>query len=86
MNAYFSREFIKNYKKLKEDRRKLIDKAIDEIINNPECGKPLQYALKGLRSYRIENMRVIYRIEKDGIYFVTFGLRRNIYELLKKKY
>ena len=86
MNAYFSKEFTKIYKKLKEDRKRLIDRAIDDIMENPDCGKPLKYALKGLRSYRIENMRVIYRIEKDSIYFVTFGLRKNIYELLKKKY
>ena len=86
MNIYFTKEFTKNYKKLKSDERELIDKAVDEIIANPDCGKPLRYSLKGLRSYRTGNMRVIYRIEGEDLYFVTFGARKNIYKELQRKY
>ncbi len=85
MNVYFTKEFTDNYKKLKDYMKERIDKAIDEIISNPECGKVLRYALKGLRSYRIGNMRIIYKIEDDNLYFITFGHRKKIYDDLRRR-
>ncbi|MCD6276568.1 MAG: type II toxin-antitoxin system RelE/ParE family toxin [Thermoplasmata archaeon] len=84
MKVYFSREFLQRYKKLKAGERNIIDEVIETIVKNPDAGKPLRYSLKGLRSYRSGKMRVIYQVEKDKIYFITFGLRKNIYENLKK--
>ncbi len=85
MNVYFTKEFTDNYKKLKDYMKERIDKAIDEIISNPECGKVLHYALKGLRSYRTGNMRIIYKIEGDNLYFITFGHRKKIYDDLRRR-
>ncbi len=86
MNIYFTKEFTKIYKKLKSDEKGLIDKAVNEIVTNPNYGKPLRYSLKGLRSYRVGDIRVIYRIEGENLYFVTFGTRKNIYKDLQRKY
>ncbi len=63
MSVYFTSEFIKNFKKLKGKIREEIENAIDDIAENPEIGKPLRYSLKGLKSHRVENMRIIYTIE-----------------------
>jgi len=85
MNVYFTGEFVKNYKKLRGNRKGEVDRAIEDITANPKIGKPLRYSLKGLRSYRVGNLRIIYTIEGEDIYFITFGDRKKIYEDLKKK-
>jgi len=54
--------------------------ALQDILEDPTCGKPLKEELKGLRSYRLKRFRVIYRISGDAIDIVAIGPRRIIYE------
>ncbi len=84
MKVEFSKEFMERLKKLKKWDKKELEKAVDEIIEDPEAGKPLRHSLKGLRSYRKGDIRVIYSIEKDAIFFVTFGHRKKVYRDLKR--
>jgi len=70
--------------------KKKIRAALLQIMNDPHTGKALKDELKGLWSYRIKRIRIIYRF--SGKYFIdiiAIGPRRNIYEetyrLLKKK-
>ena len=70
--------------------KKKIRAALFEITNDPHTGKALKDELKGLWSYRIRRIRIIYKFsEKNFIDIITIGPRRNIYEetyrLLKKK-
>ena len=55
--------------------------ALEEIVRQPECGKPLQAELAGLRSFRLGRFRVLYRMHAAGsIEIVAFGPRDRIYE------
>lgn len=63
--------------------------AIDALHEDPHRGKPLQFTLKGLHSWRTGDWRIVYRIdgERIEILIVTVGHRREVYtrvrELLK---
>ena len=70
--------------------KKKIKAALQEITDAPHTGKALKDELKGLWSYRIKRIRIIYRFtSKKYIDIIAIGPRKNIYEetykLLKKK-
>ena len=61
-----------------------IKQAIEtKLSSHPkEFGKPLRYSLKGARSLRVGDYRVIYTIEPgDVILIVKIGHRREVYEI-----
>jgi addiction module RelE/StbE family toxin len=63
--------------------RDQIKKAIENrLISHPiEFGKPLRYSLKGARSLRVNDWRVIYKIEPpDLVLIVKIGHRKEVYE------
>ncbi len=80
MEARFSDEFQKRFRKFNKDAREKILKAVNRIKENPMKGKPLRYNLKGLFSERLEKYRIIYEIEKNIIFFVTIRHRKEVYE------
>lgn len=63
-----------------------IRQAINSLIDDPLSGHSLHFELAGLRSFRIRNHRIIYRIDEDtatlDILFV--GARRDVYEQLRE--
>ncbi len=67
-------------------RRKVL-KALDLLATHPERGKPLQLDLKGLRSWRTGDFRIVYRIIADRIeiLIIALGHRREIYDQLRRK-
>jgi mRNA interferase RelE/StbE len=42
--------------------KKKVRVARDSILSNPYCGKALKDELAGLRSFRVDRVRIIYRI------------------------
>jgi mRNA-degrading endonuclease RelE of RelBE toxin-antitoxin system len=54
--------------------------ALKTIANDPHCGKTLRDELAGLKSYRIGNSRIIYRVISSTVQIVALGPRANIYE------
>ena len=54
--------------------------ALAEIVENPNCGKPLRGELQGLRSLRVSKCRLIYRAVAQVIEVIALGPRRSIYE------
>ena len=75
---------------LHPELKKKIRAVLQEITDDPHTGKALKDELKGLWSYRIKRIRVIYRFTgKKYIDIIAIGPRRSIYEetykLLKKK-
>jgi|GEM_PF-289955 mRNA interferase RelE/StbE len=54
-------------------------KKTEQLIENPNLGKPLQNEFSGCRSLHIGQYRVIYEIKSDKIYILTVGHRKNIY-------
>ena len=46
-----------------------------------EFGKPLRYSLKGARSLRAGDYRVVFTIERDDVVLIVkIGHRRDVYE------
>jgi mRNA interferase RelE/StbE len=63
-----------------ELKRKL-KAALQMILNDPRCGKALREELKGLNSFRVGNIRIIYSAaRKNIIEIITIGPRKDIYE------
>ncbi len=66
-------------------RRRMLA-ALQKLRDDPERGKPLQLALRGLRSWRTHDYQIVYRIIESRIevLVVAVGHRRDVYERLKK--
>jgi len=67
--------------------KKRIKTAINEkLVNSPTLyGKPLQHSLLGLRSFRVGDYRVIFKLETDLIFVVYIGHRKQAYLLAEKR-
>ncbi|MFH1177474.1 MAG: type II toxin-antitoxin system RelE/ParE family toxin [Acidobacteriota bacterium] len=69
------------------DRRvqRRVRAAVEKLQAEPERGKPLQLTLKGLRSWRTCDYRIIYRIRRDvlEILVVAVGHRREVYDRVR---
>lgn len=74
-------------KRFEREVRKLRDKAIknrvklqlEKILDNPETGKPLRFALKGERSIHVPPYRLIYAVQGDTLYLLRFEHRKTVY-------
>lgn len=67
--------------------REKIKSAIEEkLLNNPEVfGKPLRKSLRGFRSLRVGDYRVIYLIKKDIVLIVIIKHRSSVYKKILKR-
>ena len=61
--------------------------AIKALAEEPERGKALRFSLKGLRSWRTGDFRIVYRIIKERIEVIVIaaGHRQEVYERLRKR-
>ena len=66
-------------------RRRLLA-ALQKLRGDPERGKPLLLALKGLRSLRTGDYRIVYRVieSRVEILVVAIGHRRDVYARARK--
>ncbi|MBI4433109.1 MAG: type II toxin-antitoxin system RelE/ParE family toxin [Candidatus Omnitrophica bacterium] len=71
------REFLRS---LPPDLKKKIRSGLDAILSDPFSGKALIEDLHGLRSYRIGDLRIIYKIDHTAINIVVVGPRKTIYQ------
>jgi mRNA interferase RelE/StbE len=67
--------------------KKDLQKAIEEKLTTaPEFfGKPLQFSLKGLRSMRVGDYRVIFVIERNTVHIVLIKHRSVAYQSVTKR-
>ena len=65
---------------LHPDLKRKLRAALDAIIADPSVGKALRHELAGLRSYRIGQFRLVYRVAGSIIEIVAVGPRASIYE------
>ena len=77
-----SREALKQFERLSKDLAKLVLEKVEDLAFNPYLGKPLRGRLEGLRSLRVGEYRVIYRVvQKEGeIHIITIGHRKRVYK------
>ena len=84
-----SNEILELIRHLHPDIRQKVRAALVNIVRNPSCGKSLRGELTGMKSFRINKLRIIYRLTEDVIEIITVGPRRSIYEetlrLIKKE-
>lgn len=74
-------------KKFERELRKLKDKTvkdrvkeqIEKILDKPEAGKPLRFALKGERSVYVPPYRLIYAVQGATLYLLRFEHRKVVY-------
>jgi mRNA interferase RelE/StbE len=80
--AALTKNFLKQLKKLPEDIRARVLKAVDEVIANPYAGVKLKGELEGLLRWRIGEYRIIYLIDERSklVVFLDIGHRRAIYK------
>ena len=73
-------------RKLDPAVRRRILAALLKLGEEPERGKPLKLTLKGLRSWRTGDYRIVYRVieSRIEILIVAIGHRRDVYEQLRK--
>lgn len=73
--------------KLSKKWRITIKKAIEEkLTTQPQIfGKPLRYSLKGYRKLRVEDWRIIFRIEEDTVKILVIQHRSIVYTNIGKR-
>lgn len=61
--------------------KRKVKAALKQILKNPNAGKALREELKGLHSYQVGKLRIIYRVAKRRVIeIVAIGPRKIIYE------
>ncbi len=60
-----------------------IVKAFERLVEDPVLGKPLQGPYHGLRSYRVGDYRLVYKVETEirMILIYRIGHRRDVYRV-----
>ncbi len=73
--------------RLSSSNAREIKKAItDKLTVSPDFfGKPLQFSLKGLRSMRVGDYRVIFKLTKSEVLVVLIAHRSIVYKTLEKR-
>lgn len=73
-------------RKLDPGTRNKVRAAVEELSKEPLQGKPLSFTLKGLRSWRTGDWRIIYKAEAERVVVVvvTVGHRRDVYERVRR--
>ena len=86
-NIQYHSKISDDLKQISAPIKKDIQKAIEEkLTTSPEFfGKPLQFSLKGLRSMRVGDYRVIFGLSKDVVQIVLIGHRSVVYKDIGKK-
>lgn len=79
----YNNEAVRNLEKVSTSDKNRIFRGIENLKENPDLGKQLVGPLKGLRSLRIGNYRVIYKkdLQIITIIVLAIGHRKNIYKI-----
>ena len=65
-----------DWKLLDSNERELVRTALQKIDDDPIAGAPLFEPLKGLWSYRTENLRIVYRVVAEGRFVAILSITR----------
>ncbi len=85
MKVYETQKFRRLREKLKSDiEKEALKNAVIEVANNPLTCKKLKGELKDMRRYKYsidgQERRLIFKIDGDVLYLVSFGPRQGIYK------
>ena len=81
MRVEFLPSAARDYRGLDRSIAPRIRRAFDVIAHDPDSGKPLQGPFRGLRSYRVGDYRIVYKLELQPpcVLICRIGHRRDIY-------
>ena len=66
LDIEYKENFLKTIRKIKELAfKERIKKRVEDIINNPEIGKPMRFARKGTREVYVGSYRLAYAYIKE---------------------
>lgn len=81
----WARQAAKQFEKIKDDALKgrILDVIENEIAKDPLIGKPLAFVFKGVRSYRLGRLRILYKPYKDRLVVVVLRVehRGSVYRM-----
>ena len=76
----WTRKFERELRKLRDKTLKdRVKDQIEKILDNPETGKTLRFALKGERSVYVPPYRLIYAVQGTTLYLLRFEHRKVVY-------
>ncbi|MEM0053452.1 MAG: type II toxin-antitoxin system RelE/ParE family toxin [Nitrososphaeria archaeon] len=80
--AALTKSFLRELKKLPEEVKNRVLRAVDEILANPFSGLRLRGELEGCWRWRVGKYRIIYKVEQTSqtVILLDVGLRKAIYE------
>ena len=83
----FTASAAKAVRKLDPEIRRRVRLGAATLREEPERGKPLQLTLKGLRSWRTGDFRIVYRLEagRVEVLVIAAGHRRDVYTRLRNR-
>ena len=87
MEIAYHYKIPKDLSKLSKTYKNRIKKYIEnKLIKDPIFfGKPLQHSLSGIRSARVDDFRIVYKIERKSIFILSIDHRKNIYTNIKNR-
>jgi len=79
----YTQKAVKTFKKLNPDVIENLRVKIEKLKTQPDSGKKLIGPLKGLRSLRVGDYRIIYKKEAQElvILVITIGHRKEVYKV-----
>jgi len=76
----WTKKFERELRKLKDGAMKnRVKEQIKKVIEDPETGKPLRFALKGERSVYASPYLLIYAVQGETLYLLRFEHRKTVY-------
>ena len=83
----FTSSAARALRKLDPEIRRRVRAALATLREEPERGKPLQLTLKGLRSWRTGDFRIVYRVDEGRIEIlvIAVGHRREVYARMRDR-
>ena len=64
------------WKALTAAEREVAKKALERIDDDPIAGAPLFEPMKGLWSYRADDLRIVYRVVAEGRFVAILSIHR----------
>ena len=83
----YTRSAARSIRTLDPQVRRRVGVALRVLAETPERGKPLQLTLRGLRSWRTGDFRIVYRLvdERLEVLIIAVGHRRLVYDRLRER-
>jgi len=76
----WTKKFEREFRKVKDTAVKdRVKEQITKILDSPEAGKPLRFALKGERSLHVPPYRLIHAVQGKTLYLLRFEHRKIVY-------